>query len=54
MERLGTSIKKGSAMSTGKVRKTWTIVFVTPVVLQIPLTDFAKDKTDYSNAGCKF
>ena len=54
MERLGTSIKKGTAMSTGKVRKSLTIVFVTPVVLQIPLTDFVKDKKNYSSAGCKF
>lgn len=54
MERLVTSIKKGTAMSTGKVRKSSTIVFVTRVVLLIPLTDFAKNKKDYSNAGCKF
>ena len=54
MERLGRSIKKGTAMSTGKVRKSLTIVFVTRVVLQIPLTDFAKNKKDYSSAGSKF
>ena len=52
--KIGASIKEGSAMSIGKVRKPWTIVFATPVVLQIPLTDFAKNKKDYSNVGCKF
>ena len=52
--KIGASIKEGSAMSTGKVRKSLTIVFVTRVVLQIPLTDFAKNKKDYSSAGSKF
>ena len=52
--KIGASIKKGTAMSTGKVRKPWTIVFVTRVVLQIPLTAFAKNKKDYSSAGSKF
>jgi hypothetical protein len=33
MERLGTSIKKGTAMSTGKVRKSWSVLFVTLAML---------------------